>query len=173
MKDLWRTTLPEFKELVLSKGSALVEWRPVRCFLDASLRFRFAAFPFEITVIGRSTIWSFTRIALKKAGYTLDSAEITIVGTPFNDEDGWTLVVVPSGQRFRLEGKNFDQSLSAAAPHTSLETTFLLRGIGRLEGSAVPGSKATMSPPDCSMRLIPSLSSKAACSFPWFATVAH
>ena len=46
---------------------------------------------------------------LKKAGYTLDSADITVVGTLTKDEKGWSIVVQPSGQHFILEGPNVDQ----------------------------------------------------------------
>ena len=42
------------------------------------------------------------RESLKKAGYTLDTAEITINGTLERDGQGWALVVDPTGQRFIL-----------------------------------------------------------------------
>ena len=46
---------------------------------------------------------------LKKAGYTLDSADITVVGILAKDEKGWSIVVQPSGQHFVLQGPNVDQ----------------------------------------------------------------
>ena len=42
--------------------------------------------------------------ALRRAGYTLSSAEITLVGTLARDASGWYVTVAPSGQRFNLEG---------------------------------------------------------------------
>ena len=46
------------------------------------------------------------KASLKKAGYTLDTAEITLVGTLEREGQGWALVVDPTGQRFSLEGEN-------------------------------------------------------------------
>ena len=59
--------------------------------------------------------------ALKKAGYTVDAADITVVGTLAKDETGWTIVVQQSGQRFALAGPNIDQTLAGAAPGDSVE----------------------------------------------------
>ncbi|HEY6807025.1 MAG TPA: hypothetical protein VI306_25835 [Pyrinomonadaceae bacterium] len=52
------------------------------------------------------------KATLKKAGYTLDAADITVSGKLLNDESGWSLVVGQSGQRFKLTGPNLDQVLS-------------------------------------------------------------
>jgi hypothetical protein len=41
--------------------------------------------------------------SLKKAGYALDTADITMVGTLERDGQGWVLIVDPTGQRFSLE----------------------------------------------------------------------
>jgi hypothetical protein len=41
--------------------------------------------------------------ALKKAGYVLDSAELTVSGTLIRENNNWWLVVNLSGQRFALE----------------------------------------------------------------------
>lgn len=52
---------------------------------------------------------------LKKAGYTLDSAEITVIGN-LAKENHATFVVVPaSRQRFALEGSNVDQIIAGLA----------------------------------------------------------
>lgn len=40
--------------------------------------------------------------ALKKAGYTLDSADITVIGVLKHEDAGWWLVAEPTGQRFAL-----------------------------------------------------------------------
>jgi hypothetical protein len=47
--------------------------------------------------------------ALKKAGYTLDKADITVAGTLARDEKGWS-IVAPSGQQFLLTGSAADQT---------------------------------------------------------------
>lgn len=44
--------------------------------------------------------------SLKKAGYTLASAEIAVSGKLARDGEGWAIVVEASGQRFALEGPN-------------------------------------------------------------------
>jgi hypothetical protein len=59
--------------------------------------------------------------ALKKAGYTLDSADITISGMPFRNDEGWWVVVESSGQRFALEGQNLDQKLSGTVANSRVE----------------------------------------------------
>ena len=71
---------------------------------------------------------------LKKAGYTLDSADITVAGTLTKDEKGWAIVVKSSGQRFTLEGPDVDPALAGAKPDDSLE----LRGTWKTAGA---GSK--------------------------------
>ena len=52
---------------------------------------------------------------LKKAGYTLDAADIIVSGTLVKTEEGWAVVVQPSGQRFTLEGPNVDHGAAAGA----------------------------------------------------------
>lgn len=76
--------------------------------------------------------------ALKKAGYTLDSAEITIVGTPVHEDTGWWLVVASAGQRFLLEGKNLEQTLSGAGSDTRVEIV----GNWRTEGGGTSAKEA-------------------------------
>ena len=60
---------------------------------------------------------------LKKAGYTLDAADITVAGTLARDEKGWAIVVQQSGQRLALEGPNVDQVLAGIKPDETLELT--------------------------------------------------
>ena len=45
------------------------------------------------------------KTALKKAGYTLASAKITVSGTFGRDDSGWWIAAGGSGQRFSLEGE--------------------------------------------------------------------
>jgi len=70
---------------------------------------------------GKPVYFAALKSALKKAGYTLDSAEITVSGTLVENDTGWWLDVAPSGQRFRLDDKNLKQTLSGAAADTSVE----------------------------------------------------
>jgi hypothetical protein len=59
--------------------------------------------------------------ALKKAGYALDRAEMTVAGTLARDGKGWVLVADPSGQRFTLEGTNLEQLLTGVATEVRVE----------------------------------------------------
>ena len=59
--------------------------------------------------------------ALKKAGYTLAAADITVAGTLSRDEKGWWLVSDPAGQRFALEGANVERVLAGAAAGSRVE----------------------------------------------------
>jgi hypothetical protein len=71
------------------------------------------------------------KATLKKAGYTLDTAEITLVGTLLREGQGWVIVNDSSGQRFILEGVKLDQMLDDASPNTRVEIT----GDWKTEGS--------------------------------------
>lgn len=59
--------------------------------------------------------------ALKKAGYTLDAAEITVAGKLERDGQSWWLVAAPSGQRFALEGRDVERVLAGAASGDQVE----------------------------------------------------
>jgi hypothetical protein len=61
------------------------------------------------------------QIALKKAGYTLDTAEITLKGKLAREGQAWWLVSDPSGQRFALEGPALDQVLASVAAGDRVE----------------------------------------------------
>ncbi len=61
------------------------------------------------------------QIALKKAGYTLDTAEISVVGTLTHDDRGWWLVADRSGQRFALAGPTLEKLLVGVAPDARVE----------------------------------------------------
>jgi hypothetical protein len=61
------------------------------------------------------------KASLKKAGYTLDTADITIVGTLEREGQGWVLIVDPTGQRFALEGETLAKALNEAKPDERLE----------------------------------------------------
>jgi hypothetical protein len=68
--------------------------------------------------------------ALKKAGYTLDAADITVAGTLAKDDKGWVIVVKTSGQRLGLEGPNVDQALAGAGADANVEITGDWKTIG-------------------------------------------
>jgi hypothetical protein len=60
---------------------------------------------------------------LKKAGYALASAKITVNGKLARDASGWSLLTDTSGQRFVLEGEGVDLALPDAAPNAQVEVT--------------------------------------------------
>ena len=63
------------------------------------------------------------KAALKKAGYTLDTAEITVLGTLVRSDKGWEIVADPSGQRFALEGTAVERSLAGNDSGARVELT--------------------------------------------------
>src|SRR5262245_17099263 len=60
---------------------------------------------------------------LKKAGYTLASAKITVNGKLARDAAGWSLLTETSGQRFALESEGVERALPDAAPNAQVELT--------------------------------------------------
>jgi hypothetical protein len=68
---------------------------------------------------------SFTALkeALKKAGYTLASAKITVNGRLARDASGWSLITETSGQRFVIDGEGVGLALPDAAPNAQIEVT--------------------------------------------------
>jgi hypothetical protein len=58
---------------------------------------------------------------LKKAGYTLASAKIMVVGKLEREGSMWSLIADVSGQRFALEGEGVDQAVPDAATNTQVE----------------------------------------------------
>ncbi len=85
--------------------------------------------------------------ALKKAGYTLASAKITVNGKLARDASGWTLLSDTSGQRFALEGEGVDLALPDAAPNAQVEITgdWKTAGEGKEVISPLPAKKAERS----------------------------
>jgi hypothetical protein len=83
---------------------------------------------------------------LKKAGYTLDAADITVTGTPTKDDKGWSIVVQSSGQKFALEGPNIEESLSTATAGAVIEITGAWKTVGtgaRAHEAIWPARKAS------------------------------
>ena len=81
---------------------------------------------------------------LKKAGYTLEAADITVLGTLARDDKGWTIAVQSSGQQFTLEGPNVEQALAGANSGSSVEITgdWKTIGAGRTAHEALAPSAA-------------------------------
>ncbi|HEY0429036.1 MAG TPA: hypothetical protein VGC76_14745 [Pyrinomonadaceae bacterium] len=71
---------------------------------------------------------------LKKAGYVLDTADITISGKLVRDGDKWLLLSEVSGQKFLLESKTFEKLKADAAPDSSVEISGIWKTVG--EGAA-------------------------------------
>ena len=84
---------------------------------------------------------------LKKAGYTLASAKITVNGKLARDASGWALLSDTSGQRFALEREGVDLALPDAAPNAQVEVTgdWKTAGEGKEVISPLPAKKASRS----------------------------
>ena len=59
--------------------------------------------------------------SLKKAGYTLDSADITVVGTLTKSDKGWSIVVEDSQQEFVLIGPFLEQAIEGSETGSKIE----------------------------------------------------
>ncbi len=91
---------------------------------------------------GKPVSFAALKATLKKAGYTLDSADITVAGTLVKNEKEWAIVVQPSGQRFVLDGPNVDYALNGTKEGIPVEVTGDWKTVGK--GSAAYES---VSPP--------------------------
>jgi outer membrane putative beta-barrel porin/alpha-amylase len=80
---------------------------------------------------------------LKKAGYTLASAKITVNGKLAREASGWSLVTETSGQRFVLEAQDVGQALPDAEPNAQVEVTgnWKTAGEGKEIISTLPAKK--------------------------------
>jgi hypothetical protein len=67
---------------------------------------------------------------LKKAGYTLDSADITVAGVLAKDDKGWSIAVKSSGQHFALQGPSVDQVVAGNDAGATIEITGDWKTIG-------------------------------------------
>ena len=79
----------------------------------------------------KSVSFDSLKATLKKAGYTLDSADITVAGTLVRNDKGWSILVQPSAQRFVLDGPNVDDALDGAKEGTAVEVTGDWKTIGK------------------------------------------
>ena len=78
----------------------------------------------------KAVSFSALKETLKKAGYTLDAADITVFGTLAKDDRGWVIVVKTSRQRLVLEGPNVQQALAGAVAGAEVEITGDWKTIG-------------------------------------------
>ena len=60
---------------------------------------------------------------LKKAGYKLAAADITVAGKLVKDEKGWAIAVQQSGQRIALAGPNVDVVIGETRENDAIEVT--------------------------------------------------
>jgi hypothetical protein len=60
---------------------------------------------------------------LKKAGYTLDSADLTVAGTLAKSDKGWSIVVEGSRQEMVLSGPDVEQAIGATSVGSNIEIT--------------------------------------------------
>jgi hypothetical protein len=84
------------------------------------------------------------KATLKKAGYTLDTAEITVVGTLLREGQDWVIVVDLSGQRFILEGASLNQVMDGAVSETRVEITGDWKTVGERAAAREVISPRTM-----------------------------
>lgn len=63
------------------------------------------------------------KTALKKAGYALDTSDLTVVGTLAHDAAGWWLVAEPTGQRFALVSPTLERLLDGMKAGATVEIT--------------------------------------------------
>jgi len=61
------------------------------------------------------------KATLKSAGYTLDAADISVLGTLARGNEGWIIVADSSGQPFAIEGKTLDRVLAGAPAGAHVE----------------------------------------------------
>ena len=112
---------------------------------------------------GRPVSFAALKGALKKAGYTLDSAEITVTGKL--TDGGAILIAEPSGQRFGLEGANLRQALADAADGERVEVTGGWTTVGEGKGarevisprevkSATPAARETVRPAESQVKFV-------------------
>ena len=90
----------------------------------------------------KAVSFSALKETLKKAGYTLASADITVAGTLGKNDNGWSIVVEGSRQQILLVGPHVDQVIGGANLGSSVEITGDWKTVGT-------GSTAyeTISPP--------------------------
>lgn len=72
---------------------------------------------------------------LKKAGYALDSADITIAGKLIREGDKWLILNESSGQKFFLEGKTLDKLTTGIESNSAVEIVGIWKTVGEKEAA--------------------------------------
>ena len=72
---------------------------------------------------------------LKKAGYALDSADITIAGKLVRENEKWMILNESSGQKFYLEGKTLGKLTADIEPNSPVEITGIWKTVGEKEAA--------------------------------------
>jgi len=67
---------------------------------------------------------------LKKAGYALDTADITIAGKLVKEDEKWFLIAETSAQKFTLEGKTLQQLIPQPESDSTVEITGIWKAAG-------------------------------------------
>jgi Putative MetA-pathway of phenol degradation len=78
----------------------------------------------------RAVSFTALRETLKKAGYALDTADITIAGKLVREGDKWLLVNESSGQKFLLESKTIDKFTAGIEPDSPVEIIGIWKTVG-------------------------------------------
>ncbi|MCA1614042.1 MAG: hypothetical protein LC800_07800 [Acidobacteria bacterium] len=94
---------------------------------------------------GKPVSFDALKAALKKAGYALDSAEITVSGVLEREGRSWRLAAAGTGQRFALEGADVEGRVSGFAPGEAVE----IRGEWKTTGKGA-AARETVVPLDVS-----------------------
>ena len=90
------------------------------------------------------------KATLKKAGYTLASAEITVAGSLAREGAAWLIEADDSKQRFVVEGDDLNEITGGAEAGTRLEITGDWQTVGKEQGareSIRPGAARKSTPP--------------------------
>ena len=70
---------------------------------------------------GKAVSFTALKQTLKKAGYALDTADITVTGKLSKEGEKWFIVADTSGQKFVLEGKTVDDLIGKTEPDSAIE----------------------------------------------------
>ena len=105
---------------------------------------------------GKPVSFDALKAALKKAGYALDSAEITVSGVLEREGQSWRLAAAGTAQRFALEGADVEGRVSGFAPGEAVE----IRGEWKTAGKGA-AARETVVPLDVSRPGAPAKAARA------------
>jgi Putative MetA-pathway of phenol degradation len=83
------------------------------------------------------------RESLKKAGYALDSADITVAGTLAKSDKGWSIVVEGTQQEFVLIGPNVEQAIGDAGSNVEISGDWKTASTGSTAYETISLSRKT------------------------------